>query len=289
MNIAFVDAHTDSIDTLVFAIAKDALGPLPVVDSQVLIAGAAASRFSGECGGIYESFAIDDGKPLKIVLVGVGNAEEADMERAGAALAARILCSGSKVAAVSLAQIEGISGVKAARFAYGARLRSWRMDRYRTKMPEKAKPTLETVQMLGAPAGAQEEWIRLSAIADGVVFTRELVAEPANILYPETFVERCREIEALGVKLRVLDEEEMARLGMVARHGMGWDGRNSATPAGSGGQRRNIRYWWHIHQTGSRHGRHEMGHGRRRRRCGHHEGARDTPSKGSCGGHMRAG
>src|SRR3546814_10895862 len=41
---------------------------------------------------------------------------------------------------------------------------------------------------------------RRSAVAAGVAFTRELVSEPANILYPESFVERCRHLEQLGVK-----------------------------------------------------------------------------------------
>ena len=31
------------------------------------------------------------------------------------------------------------------------------------------------------------------ALAEGVEFTRELVTEPANVIYPESFVERCLE------------------------------------------------------------------------------------------------
>jgi leucyl aminopeptidase len=57
-------------------------------------------------------------------------------------------------------------------------------------------------------------------VAAGVRFTRELVAEPANVIYPESFVERCRPLEALGVRLTVLDEREMASLGMGALLGV---------------------------------------------------------------------
>ncbi len=58
-------------------------------------------------------------------------------------------------------------------------------------------------------------------LAEGVEFTRELVAEPANIIYPASFVERCKARYAgTGLTLTVLDEAEMARLGMGALLGV---------------------------------------------------------------------
>jgi leucyl aminopeptidase len=46
------------------------------------------------------------------------------------------------------------------------------------------------------------------------------VAEPPNVLYPESFVERCRELADLGIEITVLEPEEMAKLGMGALLGV---------------------------------------------------------------------
>ncbi|HYD38563.1 MAG TPA: leucyl aminopeptidase, partial [Allosphingosinicella sp.] len=70
--------------------------------------------------------------------------------------------------------------------------------------------------------GAGEAWNDREALLGGLSLTRELVTEPANIVYPETFVERCRErLEPLGVEFEVLDEARMAELGMGALLGVG--------------------------------------------------------------------
>ncbi len=60
----------------------------------------------------------------------------------------------------------------------------------------------------------------MDALAQGIMFTRELVAEPANILYPESFVARCQPLADLGIEISVLDESDMAALGMGALLGV---------------------------------------------------------------------
>src|SRR3546814_7414203 len=75
----------------------------------------------------------------------------------------------------------------------GAKLRNWRIDTYRTRLADTAKPSLTTV-VIASPAGdLSARWGRYSAVADGVALTQTLVAEPPNLLYPETFVERSEE------------------------------------------------------------------------------------------------
>ena len=46
------------------------------------------------------------------------------------------------------------------------------------------------------------------------------MSEPANILYPESFVERCLPLAELGVKITVLDRADMEKLGMGALLGV---------------------------------------------------------------------
>src|SRR3546814_15772096 len=94
------------------------------------------------------------------------------------------------------------------------------MDAYRTRLSDKQKPTLTDVTLVSDAPSTGDAWQRLSALADGVKFTRALVAEPANILYPESFVERCQPLRDLGIEITVLDETQMADLGMGALLGV---------------------------------------------------------------------
>ena len=76
--------------------------------------------------------------------------------------------------------------------------------------------------MVGAPEGTEARGTPLTHLAAGVEFTRELITEPANILYPESFVERCRErFAGTGAEIIVLDEAEMEKLGMGSLLGVG--------------------------------------------------------------------
>ncbi|MBB6123227.1 leucyl aminopeptidase [Sphingobium subterraneum] len=220
MDIRFLDARSPETDTLIFVVGKDQVAGLPLAGADLLAAGAQAARFKGETGSSFESFVQEGDAVLRVVLAGAGGGDEAELEKAGAAVVARLATSGARKAAVSFAALNNASASTAARFAYGASLRAWRLDRYRTRMPEKSRPTLERIDLVGAPEGSADQWQRLSAVAQGVFFTRELVAEPANVIYPESFVERCRSLEELGVKLTVLNEVQMADLGMGALLGV---------------------------------------------------------------------
>lgn len=236
MEIAFNPVRPDA-DTLVFALPKGSVDALPVAAAATLAAGAAANRFAGDAGTSFESFVEEGGKVVRVLLIGTGSGGESDYERAGAALTAKLLTSGAAHAAVEFPG--GASGEDAARLALGALLRGWRIDTYRTRQPEKAKPTLAKITIVSADGA--DPWERQSAVAGGVAFTRELVSEPANILYPESFVERCRPLEELGIRITVLDKAAMAELGMGALLGvaqgsareprliaMEWDGTGGA-------------------------------------------------------------
>ncbi|MEJ7927700.1 leucyl aminopeptidase [Sphingobium sp. AN641] len=215
MDIAFSPSRPEA-DTLVLAMAKDATGGLPIAAGSVVIAGARAARFAGDTGTTFETFVEEAGQVLRVVLLGIGGGDDADLERAGGALTAKLATSGAAHAAVEFPG--GVSGAAAARLAYGASLRAWRIDTYRTRLPEKSRPTL--VKLTLVASGAQEAWERLAAVAAGVALTRELVSEPANIIYPESFIERCRHLEKMGIGFTVLDEVQMADLGMGALLGV---------------------------------------------------------------------
>ncbi|MCL4137329.1 UNVERIFIED_CONTAM: hypothetical protein GTU68_053143 [Idotea baltica] len=66
-----------------------------------------------------------------------------------------------------------------------------------------------------------DDYTELSAIAEGVFFTRDLVNEPANVLTTTEFAKRLIDLEKIGVKVKVLEEKDMEKLGMGALLGVG--------------------------------------------------------------------
>jgi leucyl aminopeptidase len=61
----------------------------------------------------------------------------------------------------------------------------------------------------------------LAALADAVSFTRDLVSEPPNVLYPGEFARRVKALESLGLEVEILGEPEMMKLGMGSLLGVG--------------------------------------------------------------------
>ncbi|MEQ8411198.1 MAG: leucyl aminopeptidase [Erythrobacter sp.] len=200
-------------------------GDMPADLDAALVDGANAARFKGSAGQVFETFSMEDGALRRIALAGAGETDGSkrrlDIEKAGAALSAKYLASGETDMVIDLGHAD-LSGEEAAAALLGLRLRAWRMDTYRTKLPADKRPSLHTVHVVGAPDGTKDAWAEAEAVAKGVEFTRTLVTEPANKLYPESFVAMCEEaFKDTGAQLVVLDNAAMEKLGMGALLGVG--------------------------------------------------------------------
>ncbi len=218
MQIVFV---TTSESPVAHLVNQDVL---PAGLEPALVEGAKASRFTGKAGQLHEGFVSRDGAVARVALAGAGDAAAKDrsaaLERAGAAITAKYLASGESAVTIDLS-LAGLSAAEAAAVLLGAQLRAWRHDIYRTKLPADQQASLATIRVLGAPDGTEAAWAVEAALADGVELTRELVTEPANIIYPESFVERViKRLDGTGMKVRVLDDAEMKALGMGALLGV---------------------------------------------------------------------
>ena len=108
--------------------------------------------------------------------------------------------------------------------ATGAKLGGYAFDRYKS-MEADATPGAEGPLVIVAADPQLEARYRRdgAALAEGVTFARDLAQEPANVLYPQAFVERARKAFAgvRGVSIEVLDVSAMERLGMGAILGVG--------------------------------------------------------------------
>ncbi len=241
MIVEFAAARPDTVTTLVLPVAKGALNERigGEAAAEGLRAAASLARFEGEAGSIAEFVETRGGIARRIVLVGTGDGGERDAVKAGSAVTAKLLTSGETVMTVDAG---GVAVPVLIRLLEGAVLRGWRYDLYRTRLPATQKPTLDKIVVAGAADGGEAAWATASAVIDGVGFARELVTEPANIIYPESFVERCQRLTAMGVDLQVLDEDAMTAAGMGALLGVGqgserpsrllvmkWDGTGGAT------------------------------------------------------------
>lgn len=219
MQIRFADQRPSGAYALVVPTGSLERGNLSSLGEQRAAVEAAArgQRFEGEPGGVAESWIGGEGEQIRrVLLVGTGPASDgAAAEKVGSAAVARLLTSGEKSLVVDLGGT-GFDAEAAARMALGAAARGWRYDRYRTKLKDKQKPSIEEVVIVGAPAGAEQRWTeRYEPLLDGLKLTRELVTEPANIIYAETFVERVKKAaEGTGLEVSALGQAEMEKLGM---------------------------------------------------------------------------
>jgi leucyl aminopeptidase len=193
-----------------------------------------AGRFTGGKNQTARVLGQAEGTP-RLLLVGVGKPREVDARSAellGGTIAGEANASGLKAVSVVVDAVKGSKlspGQIAAHMALGAQLRNYRFDRYKTKDKPEQKLSLEQITFFVAgPAEARKVHDKLASTVDGVFLTRDLVSEPPNILYPAEFARRAKELSKVGVKVEILGEAEMKKLGMGALLGVGQGSRRES-------------------------------------------------------------
>jgi len=223
------------------SVAQEAVPEEGVV---VVLAGAdgnlsaAAAALDGE-GVVSRALGLLDGKPrhgrvvslplpaglrLRRLLVAVAGKPEGlrprDMEELGAAIVKQLEADRVEEAVVaSPAGLDLGMGEDAAiaAMALGAELRAYRFDRYRPGEEDEEdgrKPLARLRFLSGGPAGGA--LARVRGLARAVAWTRDLVSEPANVLYPESFARICESLSEVGVEVEILGPADLEKLGMRA-------------------------------------------------------------------------
>ncbi|MGH6719675.1 MAG: leucyl aminopeptidase [Alphaproteobacteria bacterium] len=232
MKIAFAETVPDDADTIVVGVLEDkALTPsaqrLDSLAGAALTRAMGSGRFTGAKDQMLDVAAPAGVGAARVVLAGLGKAAalgDQAMANWGGAIAARLNTAGAKHAAIhvdAIAEAKSRPGEHAALTGMGARLRAYRFDAYRTKPKPEDKPSLERITVVTAErAAAERSFAEHDRVADGVVMTRDLVSEPANVLYPVEFANRVKVLAELGVDVEVLGETRMRALGMGALLGV---------------------------------------------------------------------
>ena len=233
LDLAFVKPALPRGGALVLLVAENSgLGGL-AADLDAAAGGAvkralAAAEFKGRKGQSCVVWTpLPDGQPgpTRIVALGLGKAEDLSAEAAEAAGGAALSLVRSEREATVAA--DGMAPELAAAFGMGMALRGYRFDRYRTTEKEEDKPKLERVAIAtGSVPDAKAAWAPMRAVVEGVFLARDLVSEPPNVLNPETWADRCLELEKFGVQVEILGPKEMKKLGMGALLGVAQGSEN---------------------------------------------------------------
>ncbi len=209
----------------------------------------AASRFTGKAAQTLEVLAPHGSKASRIVLAGFGKGAVFDTnaaERVAATVTSKLLASGEKKLTFAIDVPKGAklsAAALAAHLAFGAMLCSYRFDLYRQVKSDEQPSLKELVIETKSAAAARKLWGEMSVLAEGIFLARDLVNEPANVLYPDEFAKRVKVLSKLGLKVDVLGVPEMKKLGMNALLGVGqgsahdsrlvvmqWNGARKAQP-----------------------------------------------------------
>ncbi len=202
-----------------------------------LMRAAEAASFKGKSKTAVEVLGHAELAPARVILVGAGAAADmTDNDQVMLGGYAFGQLGSRKATSVSLvAEVPGITGARAAQLAadlaYGATLRSYKFDKYLTKRKSE-KPDDEDAKDAATdgitrfvihtpdPDDARAAFASRAALAGGILMARDLVNEPANILGPVEFAERCRDLTGVGVQVEILDLAQLKALGMGALIGV---------------------------------------------------------------------
>ncbi len=194
--------------------------------AELVARAAKAERFTGKNNSALELVVPAGLQAARLMVLGAGKTSELkpkDFLKLGGLAMGKLPSSASD--ATVFAELPGgpMKSEQSADLAQGVRLRGYAFDRYKTKRKDDEKPpsTRHVTVAVGDVAATRKAYESRAAICEGVLLARDLVNEPANVLYPEEFARRANALKKLRVAVEVLDIKAMKKLGMNALLGVG--------------------------------------------------------------------
>lgn len=184
----------------------------------------AIRKFEGKkCEYIDE---ICDGKKgfERLILMGVGKVDELSQDdwlKLGGAT--RLAIGESQQSNICLKVAgEALPSSNIVDFITGLRLRDYIFDRYKTSQvkPETKTKAPKITVLMETPDEGKMLIARANGLSDAVILARDLINEPANTLGTEELVEEIKKLSDFGVKVEILDQKDMKKLGMGALLGV---------------------------------------------------------------------
>jgi len=111
-------------------------------------------------------------------------------------------------------------------FIFGFNLKSYTFNKYKTLNKEKINKKIIFKIISSLKEKIQKEYKYYDAIKEGVFLTRNLVSEPPNVLNPKRYTEEIKKLSKLGLKVEILNESKLKKLGMHSLLGVGQGSAN---------------------------------------------------------------
>lgn len=186
---------------------------------------AKAAGFKGKKGEVLELLAPAEIKLDRIILVGIGKEKDTNaisLQSVGGTIYTALNKAKVSDASVVVDALK-VKNATAADIAYGITLKSYRFDQYHKNQPKDKKPVVKKITVFTEQLKETNATFKAAKqVASGVFLARDVVTEPPNILYPESYAQIIKkELTPLGVKVKILGEKEMQKLGMGSLLGVG--------------------------------------------------------------------
>jgi leucyl aminopeptidase len=187
---------------------------------------AAADRFTGKSGSTLDIVAPAGLTVPRLIVIGVGKAgklSSAELLKLGGVARGKMPSAATEATVIAEFGTGALRPDQTADLALGAVLRAYTFDRYKTKRRDgEDKPADARLTFaVGNVAAVEKAFTPRAGLAEGVMLARDLVNEPANVLFPAEFARRCGALKKLGVAVDVLDVAAMKKLGMNSLLGVG--------------------------------------------------------------------
>jgi len=111
-------------------------------------------------------------------------------------------------------------------FIFGFNLKSYTFNKYKTLNKEKINKKIIFKIVTTNKEKIKNEYKYYDAIKEGVFLSRDLVSEPPNVLNPKRYTEEIKKLSKLGLKVEILNEEKLKKLGMHSLLGVGQGSEN---------------------------------------------------------------
>ncbi|MBD5405248.1 leucyl aminopeptidase [bacterium] len=147
----------------------------------------------------------------KIILTGLGNAGELTtptLNKIGGIIGTTL--KREKVS-TALLMLDNFEDKKNFEIIYGAKLKTYKFDKYLTKDKENFNCTLFV--HTENPTKSKEDFTEINSIIDGVITTRNLATEPSNILTTTEFTKQIKYLSKLGISIEIIDEKQLKKMG----------------------------------------------------------------------------
>ena len=158
----------------------------------------------------------------RIILIKIDNiASRLDNEKIGGKFFDYLKNNNISNSKISLKNIENLLIKKnnfINEFWHGVKLKSYSFNKYKTNfkklffelsLPVKLKTTFK------------KNNFNFEALSEGIITTKDLVSEPGNILHPDEYVKKIKNLKKIGLKITIYDKKKLKKMGMNALLGVG--------------------------------------------------------------------